>query len=149
MSKSTPSVTSSQLVKLLSSIFINEFLIVLFCLSTRPFACGWYALITRWMIPVKRCNSAETLLTNSRTWSFIWMKKQPCLNIIWYKNCEIVVAFLIGLTGLTSLTGFASNYSLKLSMHTIKQQYPLTLGKLQISTSIWFITAIGTGILCS
>ena len=45
--------------------FINKFLIVLFCLSTRPFACRWHALVTRWMVPVRRCNSGEILLTNS------------------------------------------------------------------------------------
>ena len=69
--------TYDQSVRLLYSASINKFLIVLFLLSIRPLAFGWYALVTRWMTPVRRYNSAKTLLTNSRPWSSIWMKKQP------------------------------------------------------------------------
>ena len=104
--KSTPSIIYGKSVGLLFSTFINEHLIVLFCLSTRPFACGWYALVTRWMVPVRRCSSAENLLTNFRHWSFISVEKQSCLHISSYKNCETAVAFL-------SWSGFASDYLLK------------------------------------
>lgn len=79
--KSTPSITHGQSVGLLSSAFINEFFIVLFCLSRRLFVCGRYALLTRWIVPIRRSNSTETLLTNSRPWSFVWMEKHLCLHI--------------------------------------------------------------------
>ena len=113
-----------------------------FCLTTTPFAYGWYALVTLWMVPVRRCNLVETLLKNSRPSSFIWMEKQPCPHITSYKNCETVVAFL-------SLSGFTSDHLLKWSIHTTKQQYPSTSVKLQISTPILFIIANATGILSS
>ena len=116
-----------------------EFLTVLFCLSTRLFACGWCALVTRWMVPVlRRCNSAETLLTNSRPWSFIWMEKQPYLFS--HKNCD---------TCLFNIKWFRFRPFAEGTMHRTNQQYPSTSGKLQISTTIWFITAVGAGVLYS
>ena len=99
--KGPPSITYGQSVWLLSSTFINKFLIVLFYLSTRLFTFGWHALVKCLMMPVRRCNLAETLLTNSRPWSLICMEKQPCLHVSSCKNCETVVAFL-------SLSRFAS-----------------------------------------
>ena len=102
--KSTPSITYDQSVRFLSSTFINKFSIVLFCLSTKPFICWWYALVTSWMVPVRRCNLAETLLNITTT--FIWIEKKPCLRISSYKSWETVVVFL-------SLGGFASDKMLK------------------------------------
>ena len=93
--KRTYSITYGQSVKLLSSTFIIGFLIVVFCLSSRPFAFGWYALVTRWMMPVRRCSSAETLFINSRPWSLICMEKQSSCKLAHIKTVKLSLPFYL------------------------------------------------------
>ena len=90
--------------------------------STRSFVFGCYGLVKHLMVPVRRGNSVETLLTNSRPWWFIWMGKQPCLNISSYKNCETVVAFL-------SLTLFRRGLTNPYSGEIGKITFPVDLPK--------------------
>ena len=45
-----------------SSTFTKAFFIVLFCLSTRPFDCGWYAEAIRCSTPVRSCKQVHNTI---------------------------------------------------------------------------------------
>ena len=51
--------------------FEREFTSVWLNLSSRPFAWGWYAVVSRWSIPNALVNSVFTLLRNSLPWSVV------------------------------------------------------------------------------
>ncbi len=64
-------------------VFSKASTVVLFCLSAKPLACGWYVPVILWVTPAIEAKTLDTWFTNSLPWSEMWREWDPYLQMSW------------------------------------------------------------------